>query len=171
MTKLKVQKVRDIDDRRLPVFSELDDCMNRVRKRAFELFADREFRHGHAIDDWLTAERQICWPTAELAERDTELVAKIALPGFDADDITLTVNPEEMIVKAVRTSEEVSEPSEKVHWSEFRSKDVYRRIDLPCHIDVDQVSAKFDGGLLEIEAAKDEKEKQAGKRVDISSAA
>jgi HSP20 family molecular chaperone IbpA len=171
MTKLRVQKVRDIDDRRLPIFSELDDCMDRVRKRAFELFADRDFRHGHEIDDWLTAERQICWPAAELSEKDKELVAKVALPGFDADEITLTINPEEMIVKAVRTSEEESEPAEKVHWSEFRSRDVYRRIGLPCHIDVDHVSANFDGGLLKVKAAKDEKQEQAGKEIKISSVA
>jgi hypothetical protein len=30
-----------------------------IAKRAYELYAERGYRHGHALDDWLEAEREI----------------------------------------------------------------------------------------------------------------
>jgi hypothetical protein len=30
-----------------------------IAKRAYELYGERDYRHGHALDDWLNAEREI----------------------------------------------------------------------------------------------------------------
>jgi hypothetical protein len=30
-----------------------------IAKRAYELYSERGFGHGHALDDWLEAEREI----------------------------------------------------------------------------------------------------------------
>ena len=39
--------------------SPCDDLHVRIMQRAYELHAERGFREGHALDDWLEAERDI----------------------------------------------------------------------------------------------------------------
>ena len=157
MSELIIKKVPSPDDRNLPIFEELDEVSDQIRVRAFSLFADRGFSAGHELDDWLTAQREICWPAAELVEEDSEFRARVALAGFDAEDIDLTATPREIIVKATRRSEQGDEePHEDatVRWSEFTSNAVYRQIAFPSDVDVGSIRVNFDNGMLEIEAPK-----------------
>ncbi len=39
--------------------SACDDLHGLIAKRAYELYAERGYRHGVALDDWLEAEREI----------------------------------------------------------------------------------------------------------------
>lgn len=39
--------------------SACDDLQSLIAKRAYELYAERGYRHGAALDDWLEAEREI----------------------------------------------------------------------------------------------------------------
>jgi len=39
--------------------SSCDDLHALIAKRAYELYSERGYRHGYAIDDWLDAEREI----------------------------------------------------------------------------------------------------------------
>lgn len=36
-----------------------DDKQGRITDRAYELYAERGYRQGYALDDWLEAEREI----------------------------------------------------------------------------------------------------------------
>lgn len=169
MSDLKVHKVPSPEDRKLPVFKEFDEIADQIRVRAYNLFANRGFSMGNEVEDWLTAEREICWPTAELVEEDDEFEIKVALAGFEPGDISVTATPREIIVKASH-KEERKEDDKKVRWSEFRSNDVYRQIALPSDIDVDKIEAEFEHGMLEIEAPKRKGKTSAAKKVKVSSA-
>ena len=156
MADITIQKVARPEDRTLPVFKETEELLRRISERAFGLFAGRGFGDGHALDDWLAAEREICWPAGELVEGDSEFTLSVALSGFEAGEISVAATPRELIVHAKRRSERTQQPREhgEVRWSEFRSNDVYRRIELPRDIDVQKVSASLNNGLLKIVAAK-----------------
>lgn len=39
--------------------SPCDDLHILIAKRAYELYSERGYRHGYALDDWLEAEREI----------------------------------------------------------------------------------------------------------------
>ncbi|MDF0664738.1 MAG: DUF2934 domain-containing protein [Nitrospira sp.] len=39
--------------------SSRDDVQARITDRAYELYAERGYRQGYALDDWLEAEREI----------------------------------------------------------------------------------------------------------------
>lgn len=174
MSQLKVEKVPSVEDRTLPIFSEFDKVTDRIRQRAYDFFSQHGFGDGHDVEDWLKAEREVCWPAAELAEDDEELTLKVALAGFDADDITVTANPRALMIKARQESEKSSEKDEdesKLCWSEFRSEDVYRQVALPHDVDVDKIKASFKRGMLKIEMPKAAAKKSAAKTVEISSAA
>ena len=161
MLDIKVQKVVDPKKQTLPVFKEMESVLERIRARAFDLFSGRGFGHGHALDDWLAAEREICWPTGELVEQDKAYTLSVALPGFEPSDISVTAAPRELIVhaksKVESKKEEDAKKGGKVCWSEFRSNDVYRQVELPKNIDVQSVSASLQNGLLKVVATKAER--------------
>jgi len=157
MSEVKIQRVAKAEDRSLPVFGETEAMLRRIEQRAFELFAARGYGHGHSLEDWLSAEREICWPAAELVEADKEFELSVSLPGYEPAEIAVTATPRELIVHA-RTRAEHKDEARKggaqLRWSEFRSNDVYRRIELPSEVDVATVSATLKHGLLKIVATK-----------------
>ena len=118
-------------------------------------FARRGFGPSSALDDWLAAERQVFGPAAELVEGKDKYVLKVALAGCDPDDVDVTATPDELFVKATfeaKKEKKGEREGEVVPWSEFRSGNVYRHIDLPRAIDTDKVAAKLKDGILTVEA-------------------
>jgi HSP20 family molecular chaperone IbpA len=149
MPELTVQKVPTTEDRSLPIFAEFDRLAERIRLDAYNLFARRGSGDGHALDDWLTAERNLCWPAAKLIERDQKFMLEVTLPGFAASEISLTATPREIMIKANHEHTRKSEEKKSAtRWSEFRSDEVFRRIELPSPVDVGKTTASLTNGLL-----------------------
>ncbi len=173
MNEIKVQKITDEGKTpTLPVIKEMESVFDRIRARAFELSSRRGFGAGGALEDWLAAEREICWPTGELVEQGKAFILNVGLPGFEPGDISVTATPHQLLVHAKLQSEskkeEGAKKGQKVYWSEFRSNDVYRQVDLPEIIDPQSASASLHNGLLKIVATKAEKPARV---VPITSAA
>jgi HSP20 family protein len=170
MSKIRVQTLSSDRVRNLPIFLELAEIAERIRDRAYKLYEGRGFVGGHEIEDWLMAEHQVCWPPAELVEDSDEFEIKIALAGYDPEEISVTATPTEVIVKADHASEKDDEDV-VTRFSEFRSNRVYRRFELPARIRADKVEARYRNGLLKIEAEKLAESQREPKRIDIQSAA
>jgi HSP20 family protein len=171
MSSLNIQKVSAADDRTLPIFAEFERIADRIRVQAYNLFARRGAGDGKALDDWLAAEHEICWPAAELVERDGKFILEVALAGFDARDVSVTATPREIIVKASHKLEQQKssgKEASKLRWTEFRSNDVFRRVELPMAVDVDKIAADFRNGLLKIVAPRAADSGESAKKIDIS---
>jgi HSP20 family molecular chaperone IbpA len=96
-------------------------------------------------------------------------VLKVALAGFAATEIAVTATPREVLIKGAHKHRASSGQSDKrVSWSEFRSNDVFRRIELPSDIDVAKTSASFQNGLLEIVATKARASTAPAAKVEIA---
>jgi HSP20 family molecular chaperone IbpA len=157
MADIKVQKVEKSEDRALPIFEQVEKLTGRIEQRAYELFTNRGFAPGNALGDWLAAEREICWPAAELSEREQEFVLSVALPGFEPGQVSVAATPRELMVHASARTERRSETPQaggKLLWSEFGDNEVYRRVVLAQPIDVARVSATLSQGLLKVVAKK-----------------
>jgi len=171
MANVTIRKVPTIEDRRLPIFSEAERIMKEVSRRAFDIFTARGAGAGHALDDWLAAEREVCWPAGELVDRGKSYELSIALAGFEPQDVEVTATPREIIVHAKTKSERREERKEAeivVLWSEFGTNDVYRRVELSTEVDPEKVAATLDNGLLKVVAPKAE---MAVRKVPIATAA
>ena len=153
MPEITVQKIKDPVKQAPAIFADLEKRFGEVQQRAHELFLNR----GHAdraLDDWFAAEHELFgWSAAELSEKDDTYEIDFALAGFDGKDIQVTATPNEIIVRA-ETKETHEVEKDKVFWSEFGSKDVFRRFELPDPIDTDKVTATLDKGILRIKARK-----------------
>jgi HSP20 family protein len=168
MSQLDVKKVAAPDDKSLPIFTEFEQLAERIRLQAYNLFAHRGAGDGHALDDWLAAERQLCWPAAELTERNDEYVLDVALAGFEPTEIEVTATPREILIKGRHENEQSAGDESKVRWSELRSRNAFRRVGLPTSVDVEKISASIENGLLKIVAPKARAADEATKQVEIS---
>lgn len=93
------------------------------------------------------------------AERDKEYQLDVAMAGFQPCDVVVTATPRELVVhaKATETRDDQSKgQAGQLRWSGFRSNNVYRRVELPVDVVVDNVSATIENGLLKIPAQKAE---------------
>jgi HSP20 family protein len=169
MSHISIQKVATTAERPLPIFREVEELIRQIQERAFSLAAGRGRRRGSALEDWLAAEREFCWPAAELVERDNDFVFSISLPGFEPGGIEVAATPRELIVKAKAESTSESKDEERIVWSDFRSRDVLRRVELEQDIDVEKVTATLKDGLLKIVAPK--KIEEPAKTVRVSAEA
>jgi HSP20 family protein len=149
--------------------SQMAGFFDNIRKRAFELFKSRGEVEGYALDDWLTAERELFKiPEATFTETDASFELKIDVPGFSEKDLTVTAMPDALIVTGEYKSERTKNEG-GFGFSETTEKSVFRRFDLPVPVNTDKVLAKLDKGLLTVTAPKTAK--TARKLLPIATAA
>ena len=154
MSNIPVQKAVEQDALPAPWINELEAFSDRVRKRAFELFEKYGRPAGQQLEHWFEAEKQLLsTPRSELLDTAGEFEVRVALPGFDASEIEVSALPDALLVKAEARHNRV-EKAGAVRFSEFSDQSLFRRIDLPERIDIAQVTAKLEKGVLKIVAHK-----------------
>jgi HSP20 family molecular chaperone IbpA len=158
MSNISVEKVTSNEKAASPLFAAINDRFDEIRRRAHEVFQLRGGALGGDLDDWLQAEREVLgWAKAELVEQAGRYEIRVELPGFDAKNIHVTASDDEILVRAAReqkTEENAAKKEGEAHvvWSEFRSDELYRRFCLPKAIQIDNVTAKLEKGILHIAA-------------------
>jgi HSP20 family molecular chaperone IbpA len=148
------------------VIEKLDSVFRDVRGKAFESFLMRGEKFGSDLEDWFKAERELFrLPESEMKETETNFEIRAAVPGFTAEDLHVQVLPELVVIegKLERKSQETEpnkqkteEPksNEKIVFSEFGSKRLFRQYRMSTPIDVNGVQAMLDKGMLVITAPK-----------------
>ncbi len=155
MSTVSIERVRHLNpEEKPPVFAEVAKTIEKIQERAFNLFEQRGGLPGLDWYDWLLAEHDVLGASsAELLESDKQLKLKIAVPGVEPKDITVTATPETLIVQA-NASHSHSETDGEIRFCEFSEDKLCRQFGLPSPIDVNTVSASLDKGILHIVAAK-----------------
>jgi len=154
MSSINIRRTNDVNTLRLRVFRQIYKRLEEVAARAFALFEQRGRQTGHELEDWVRAEHEIMGgPAAELVDDLDAYEFRMALPGFDASRVEVTVTPTVIAVHAGKEPEIEAEQT-RILWSEFGPKDVYRQFQTPQQIDVLRTTAILDRGVLKITAAK-----------------
>jgi HSP20 family protein len=154
MSIVTIQTYRQREDAPVEIFEAAEKVFEEVRRHAFDLFSRRGGADGWDMADWLQAERQLL-PQSELVDTGAEFQLRVALPGYEANDVEVTALPDSILVRAKAARQTADEgDATAVHFSEFSSQSVSRRFDLPDAVDVEKVAARLDKGILEITAAK-----------------
>jgi len=161
MTNVAVKKMEENKPTVVPVLEEMKATFEKIRKRAFEFFERRGGAPGFDVDDWVRAEHDLFWvPQAELLETETDFRLKVGVPGFDAKELNITAQVNEIVIQGETENRE--EKTEKgVYYSEFGTKSLYRRFVLEMPIEIGAVTANVDNGMLTIVAPKRKEEKKA----------
>jgi HSP20 family protein len=88
-------------------------------------------------------------PQVEVFERDDKLVVRADLPGMTRDEVNIDVAHEALVIRGERKTER-EENAQGYYRSERSYGNFYRRIPLPEGVNVDDATADFRNGVLEI---------------------
>ncbi|XXQ36750.1 SHSP domain-containing protein [Plasmodiophora brassicae] len=91
----------------------------------------------------------------EFKEKDKSYALTVETPGTSKDDVKLKIENGVLTVSAERKEEKVGE-KEHVHFSERIYGQTSRSIRLPKNINADQVTAKYENGMLFVDIPKRE---------------
>jgi HSP20 family protein len=92
--------------------------------------------------DWRFPEEWVEMPEWEVKENENEVVMRLEVPGFEANEINLTVEGNEMLVRAEHAVKE-GEKAREGHRYEYR-------FTLPFGTDANHVEASYRSGVLEL---------------------
>ena len=89
----------------------------------------------------------VAWvPRMDVAQRDGKLVIRVDLPGLTADQVSVVLSGNELVIEGERTAEMSVDA-----WVSERAYGRFRRvIVLPGDADPDAMEARFENGVLEI---------------------
>ena len=143
------------------VLKKMEDLHDAIARRAYDLFTSRGFSHGHDRADWFLAESEFLEQVPlEISETEKELKVTAALPGFTEKDIEVRVEPRRLFISGHREERSEDKKKGEVVYSERRSDQVCRAIDLPAEVDPDKVKTTLSNGELEITLPKKEVDKK-----------
>lgn len=136
------------------IFDRINEVRDSIAKRAFEIFEGKGRWIGRELDDWLRAESELIHPMhLELAESDSDLTVKAEVPGFNAKELEINIEPRRLTVTGKRETKDETKKGKTVY-SELCGNEILRVIDLPAEVDISNVSAVLKDGMLNIKMAK-----------------
>ena len=96
-----------------------------------------------------TSETSTWSPDVEVFERDGKLIVHTDLPGMSKDDVKIEVVNGELVIQGERKREHEEERG-GIHRSERMYGSFSRAIGLPDGAKIDQATAQFNNGVLEV---------------------
>ena len=91
----------------------------------------------------------------DVADRDEKYVVTADLPGYETDDIDVTVTEGRLRIEAERETG-TAEEGEDYIFNERHRESVSRTVRLPEPVDEDAVTAKYTNGVLTVTLPKEE---------------
>ena len=97
-------------------------------------------------------------PAVDMYQTDDEVVVRVALPGFTADEVQINITGDELTLRGEMKHQE--ENKDKAwHIREHRWGSFERSIALPTQVTADRANAEFEHGILTITLPKAEEVK------------
>jgi HSP20 family protein len=132
------------------LFEHTQDVCNLIGRRAFEIFEGRGRAHGNDREDWFLAESELLTPVkVHLSESGEQLTARAEVPGFNREEIKVSVEPRRLSISGKAAPHE-DHPSRKHAHSLKHEHLMFRVIDLPAEVDLSKAKATFHDGTLEV---------------------
>jgi len=105
-------------------------------------------------------------PAVNISETEKHYNLEVAAPGFKKDDFKITTE-NGLITISAETSDEKEEKKGSYTRQEFSSSSFTRTFSLPDNVVEDNITAKYNDGVLRIELKKSGKSLTAKKQVKI----
>jgi HSP20 family protein len=134
------------------VLAEVEGVQRHIAQRAQEIFRARGGALGHAVEDWVRAERETIWrPALEVRRTKNAFVVEAAIAGIDAKTLDVQVTPTELVLSApVHHSDREQEGD--IVLCEFAKGPLFRTFKFTEPVDPARVSAEYRNGMLRVTA-------------------
>ena len=133
--------------------------LDRLFERVFEMPKDLAREGLSNLTGW--------GPSVDVSESDKAITVRAELPGVDPNDIEVTVIGQTLTIKGEKR-ESTETTDEDYHRSERRFGSFQRSVTVPASVDVENVSARHEHGVLVIQLNK--RESAVPKRIPIHGA-
>ncbi|RIB13113.1 HSP20-like chaperone [Gigaspora rosea] len=104
------------------------------------------------------------FPPLDLHESEKEFVVNAELPGVTKKQVNVDVREDTLVISG-ETKRDEKYKEGNTHVQERRYGSFTRAISLPRNVKVNDITAKFENGILEVKLPKDEK--SAGRKITI----
>ena len=159
----KINEPRDEEETMLPTMRRTNEGtglrnISDLRYEMDRLFEDAFGGRSRSIAGWT--------PATNLVETDEAYEVSLELPGFDREDIEVTVDQGVLSISGERTEE--FEGEERTYHLRERSVGRFNRsFSLPSSVSAESVSAKFQNGVLRVNLPKQEEARTRKIEVDV----
>ncbi|MEX1129434.1 MAG: Hsp20 family protein [Vicinamibacterales bacterium] len=134
------------------VLAEVEGVQRHIALRAREIFRARGGAFGHAVEDWITAERETIWrPALEVRRTRDAFVVEAAIAGIDPKQLDVQVTPTELVLGAPVHHSDREQEGEVVV-CEFANGPLFRSYTFSDPVDPARVSAQYRNGMLRVTA-------------------
>lgn len=140
-------------------FEEIERLFDRMSRQFEE--AQQSWETESPLSRWSKAFEEM---SIDVVEHDDEFVVTVDLPGFERDDVDITVTNHTLRINAQREAD-TTEEGERFLRRERRHESASRSIELPGDVDVEAVTATMQNGVLTITLPKIEGE--SAQRIEI----
>ena len=147
-TDLKLVSVHEL-------FEHTQDALDRIARRAYEIFERRGRVDGNDREDWLLAESEILKPVkCHVQESGDHLIVHAEVPGFRPDQIKVSLEPRLLRIGGKSETSENPNDGESVMYSLGHSllpaEQIFHVAELPTAVDPSKAKVTFKEGTLEI---------------------
>lgn len=121
---------------------------------------------------FFTPPQPLGWmPAVEIGESEKELVVTAELPGAKLEDVHVSLENDVLVLRGEKSEAREEKDAEKqFHLVERQYGAFQRAFTLPCAVDPEKVSAKFDKGVLTITLAKAKAGPVRGREIAVTGA-
>ena len=154
MQPVKAQTTPGKQNGPMSIVERMQEIHDAIARRAFELFESNGRWPGRELDDWFRAESEFIHPMqVELTESDSHFNVRAEVPGFNTKELEINLDPRRLTVIGKHETKEETKKGKTVY-SELRSGEILRDVDLPAEVDTSNVSATLKDGILNIKITK-----------------
>jgi HSP20 family molecular chaperone IbpA len=154
--RISIHKLCEPDTAALRTLQEIQALRDKISRRAYDLYQVRGASPGSSIDDWLRAEREVCWVPAqeELQETDRAFHLRIGMSDVPEEAVEVTLLPEMVILRGAQ--ETGSGEASSVGSGLSGRKVLFRQIVFPSQIHTESAVVRMEADRLRVSAAKTE---------------
>jgi HSP20 family protein len=136
------------------LFKRAEQLYEKIARRAFEIFESNGRIPGRDLDDWFKAEAELLQPVrVDVTESGGDIAVRAEVPGFTAKEVEVALEPRRITITGKRETKE-ERKEKKAIYTESRSDQVLRVIDLPTAVDSEKAMATLKEGVLELKVPK-----------------
>lgn len=132
------------------LLNHLRETYDAIARRAYQLFEMRGRAPGHDHQDWLQAEAEFLQPLqTELKETETGYEVLATLPGFELEDLGVSLEQQNVIIQGkCQKSQRSTRGRSTITHQEAR--EVLQVLPLPPDVAAGQMTATLENGTLRI---------------------
>ncbi|KAF0478396.1 HSP20-like chaperone [Gigaspora margarita] len=125
------------------------------------------FWPDHKFENSLFRTNRNNWfPPLDFHEDEKEFVVNAELPGVTKEQVNVDVREDTLVISG-ETKKDEKYKEGNTHVQERRYGSFTRAITLPRNVKANEITAKFENGILEVKLPKDENEKPSGRKIEI----